>query len=292
MSLRKLSKSIKERAPRGVEMRRILADMEIYAARIASGEYKRARFVQNTLNINERNKELLDDLGFFLEIGQGWRKIFQEVKLSPQTSILDLGCGCFPKVELGLHYAGFKGDVFLIDQDRKNLRGAKTFLDFLQVDFNYVPLQRSFWSYRDRRFDVVAANHLLDDLLLSAYCYNTGRSLTKLHKSEGLYCEAWRKLARSSQFSHTLAERLGLTLDRLTKPGGRICLLDYPSHSHRALKLLEPWRVVQTLRSQLTEYLCARGYKQHILKGFTGIYGRSTNVPKAALLILQKCRSL
>ena len=255
--LEEVARALRERTLRNQERRRIEEDLSVMADRIRCGEYRKARFHRNVLNITDRARELVDDLAFFDELAEVWAALLKGI---PQNgTVLDIGCGPFPKVELGLRKAGFCGTATLVDLDKTALKQASQFLSFLNPDFRCRYVGKDVRQLRGS-FDLVAANHLLDDLVLERYCRERGITVAQVYATEKRYRAVWDELGAAADTTGELAEELAKILARLVGPGGRIVLLDYPSHSHRSLKLTAPWRVARRLSADLVQSLTAHGF--------------------------------
>ena len=259
MSIRKVKTALSARRLSQIERKRIDADLGVLAERIRCGEYRNARFVHNVLNADERARELVDDLRFFYQLGKVWQRIFSAGGIGEQASLLDIGCGWFPKIEVGLHHAGFRGTVTLLDKGAGTLRNARQFLDFLAVKFRCRFVESDLKRARGR-FDVIAANHLLDDLLLDEYIRRTGVSAKMLYADETAYRNAWNSISHDETLTDVVADALSRRIASLTRLGGVVCLFDYISHSHRALGLETPWKKALQLSRCLKVRLCEQGF--------------------------------
>ena len=110
-SLSSVRQSARRSKISSLELERASREIAIVGARLDSGEYRKTSFQKNLLNIVDRTAELHSDLRFLCSVGRIWEQIFRSVGISHSGNILDLGCGYFPKVELGLYYAGYNGSV-------------------------------------------------------------------------------------------------------------------------------------------------------------------------------------
>lgn len=243
------------------EQDRIYADLCILAKRVEVREYQRGRFNKNILNIQDRSEELLDDLTFLSSIGRVWETLFDQVRLTAKTTVIDIGCGVFPKVELGLFYRCFAGKVTLVDTSPGAIQRALSFIDFFNPAFTADGVCGDLFKVGLQKADVVTGNHLLDDLLLSSFCETQSVPLDRVYGSEKGYAQIWAKIQKTDQHAIKTAKRVAAALDEITSQKGVIILFDYLSHSHLDLGLSCIREVVAVTQHELQRELEARNFE-------------------------------
>jgi hypothetical protein len=265
--IQKLSTVVEGLAVTSLEAKRCTEDLKTIEIRLRSREYEQSCFKpRGTLSIPDRTQELLSDLSFFWSVGAVWQNLFDRIELKPSASVLDIGCGYFPKVELGLYYHGFEGTVTLCDPHREALEQASQFLKFFRVPFEAQTHASTVWDIGEKRFDAVVANHVLDDLILASYAKEHSLDIGALYSDEDNYMAVWTAISKTTMPAGLL-QQLVHTLITLLAPCGVILFLDYPSFSHRALGMRHLQRVVGDFRAQLVRALRDAGLRELSLLG-------------------------
>lgn len=256
----------------GIEYERFARDLQLTMNRLESREYRQTSFrPRNMLTIPDRTEEIFQDILFFWSVGKIWCEIFNKLKISNKSSVLDFCPGYFPKVELGLYYAGFKGAVTMIEQDRIALKYSNKFLLFFDSKFEVRYCHGSLWSQqRNSGYDLIVANHAIDDLLLAEFCNLSEIPLSVAYQEERLYSECWSSIVSNPSWIKTFVVSLSKKLNYLVSSNGKIVLLDYPGFSHRSLKQRRLVNCVRKCQRLLKVELDAMGYREtKIFRGQT-----------------------
>ena len=267
--LEELSNGLARQGISKTEKVRCTRELEIILGRLKSREYRQSNFLpRNVLTITERTDEMFKELRFLWSVGAVWKELLQEIGIHRVKSALDIGCGFFPKAELGFYYLNFTGKLTLLDCSAEALRQAAHFLKFFNVGFSVERVPVSLWDLPDHRYDLIVANHSLDDLILDAAARECGVSLIDAYRSEALFQELWQSIIKDSSLGAEVMDRLAEFIAGHLNPGGRVVLLDYPSRSHRALGLNSIPRYVGARQKDLRACLEGKGFKQQpLLKG-------------------------
>lgn len=198
-----------------VEIERFAADVGIAQRRLVTREYAQSSFQpRNLLRIADRTDELFKDLTFYWSVGQVWRDILERVIPPAVHSVAEVGCGSVPKVPLGLHYLNFMGTVDLIDSDEAILSQAGNFLELFGARFECVRRAVAIAEAPQEAYDVVFANHLLDDLVLSYYCAVKSEGPISLYQNEGSYAAIWNQIVQGARLVRAPLGK-SVTYDRL-----------------------------------------------------------------------------
>ena len=243
-----------------VEIERFVADLSLATRRLVSREYRQSSFQpRNLLRIPERTEELFNDLTFYWSVGQVWREIFAGMPMRQDARVAEVGCGYVPKVALGLHYAGFTGTVDLVDTDGEALSHAARFLELVGARCSSTTQAATLGDPHGRTYDALFGNHLLDDLVLSAFCVPRGIEGARLYEREDRYMAVWSEIINDSTFAERFVPDLADTLVGSVRPDGIVVLLDYPSFTHRALRLTRVIKFVREVALNLRRALVGRG---------------------------------
>lgn len=257
-----IERSLKRRALTRIDRERVARDLDLITTRVRGREYRFSSFQsKQSLAIPERTEEFFNELSYFHSLGTIWLNIFQSCRAPRRATLLDVGCGYYPKVEMGLYYYGFKGTVELLDLDRRALSFSQRFLTFFDCAFQARSRHQNLWRMPAGSYQAVVGNHLLDDLILEVAADWIQTPLATLYSEETRYLKTWREV--EARFSELLgfAQRFAVKIRSLLAPGGLVLLLDYPSFSHRALQASLIPRVVGRFQRVLRTALVDVGFR-------------------------------
>lgn len=243
-----------------LEKQRFSDDLITLKERLTSREYLQSSFKpRNQLSIPERTEEFYKDLSFFFSVGKIWEALPGKLKMPQIRSVLDTGPGNFPKVELGLYYAGFDGRLTLLDQDSRATENAEKFLAFFDCLFSVKRCHASILNAPRAKYDLIVANHFLDDFGLTSHCSDHRIDINEAYLSEKLDRALWNDIARNPASALAGTGDLAATFSRLLMSGGTAVLLDYTSFSHRAMGLTAIPAFVKKMKKQLLTCFSRQG---------------------------------
>jgi hypothetical protein len=247
-----------------LEAKRLARDLERVATRLRNGDYEKSPFEDNVLNLPDRTHQVMVEVEFMSAVGRAWARILAPLGIATARRVIDLGPGWAPKVEMGLYYTPFDGELIMINQDAGAIDTLTRFLTLLDVRFTRSVATVDLFAWRGAPADFVLANHLLDDLVLDRHCRRTGTDPTSLYARESAFREAWTTiLAQPRTETDTLVEALAETVARLTRPGGVAAFVQYPSYAERTLGLTEVVAHGRAILHDLGALLLARGFTDH-----------------------------
>jgi hypothetical protein len=250
----------KSRSYSDLEIERLAYDLNQLEARLTSHEYSRTSFKpRNVMSVPERTEELFKDIEFYASMGRIWEPLLRSSIGRDERFVAELGTGPVPKVAIGLHYMQYKGVCDLIDTDPRATTMADEFLNMLGAQFKREQVNQSVLKVEGKRYGALFANHFLDDLILDAYCKDSGESLAALYNDEQLYVKTWQTVLARPELLQRVTKALTGALLSLLRPGGIAVILDYPSFSHRALGLDSVTACVRVCQSLIKEYARAGG---------------------------------
>lgn len=211
------------------ELKRFVYDLVQLEQRLASREYASSAFQPGrALCVPERTEEMVRDLEFFSSIGRAWERVLRRFLRGDESHVAELGCGPVPKAAIGLHYTDFAGTCDLIDIHEQTGVLSGKFLEMLGVRFEINVIDRSIFSIHGSQYGAVFANHLIDDLVLQAYCEGRQRDAEPMCTTQQLSPQTWRTAARSPQLLDRTMRKLVDAVFSLVHPGGFAVFLDYP----------------------------------------------------------------
>jgi 2-polyprenyl-3-methyl-5-hydroxy-6-metoxy-1,4-benzoquinol methylase len=265
-TLQELQEALAHAKVTPLELKRCQDEIRLITRRLVTGEYIQSCFQpRNLLSIPDRTDEIFKDLRFFWSVGAVWENLLDKLGVRPTAQILDIGCGFFPKIELGLYYHGFEGTVTLCDPNQEALEHAVQFLKFFRVSFEAQHYTSTLWTLKGKQYDAIVANHFLDDVILVEFAKREGLEVTKLYRTESEYQKAWTAIKATKGFCDELVVKLAGKLNELLKSQGSILLLDYPSFSHKAMGIKALLSVVNKFQANLRDLLSQTGLRERQL---------------------------
>lgn len=220
------------------ERQRLGRELARIHSRLETGEYRRNSFVGNKFNIPERIDDLLSELEFYSSLGRRWAALVAAAHLPRSARVLDLCPGLAPKVELGLYYYGFAGEVVACDISQTQLNRLRTFLGLFPVSFSITYLCADILTLEGSGFDAIYGNHILDDILLARAADRLGIPASLIYENEATLsalCHDAR--AKGDEEILAIAGAMVELAVRLLHRNGTLILTHYPSHIERIMDL-------------------------------------------------------
>ena len=246
-----------------IEWARLEADLGRVEQRLGRREYLKSSFADNTYNLVERYNETLTELCFYSEVGRTWGKLIEVLKLSVEHTVLDIAPGAAPKIELGLYYADFAGEVVAMDQNLAALGQLERFLGCFNHRFTLKTREGNLFEPQHRSFSLVLANHILDDLVIAAEANRQGLQLEDAYGREQTIVELWKQvLARGEEHLTTEAQRIAGALSPWVAKAGTLLLVQYPSYFERLFDLDAVSAFTQKLLEEIAGVLSHSGFKR------------------------------
>ena len=235
-------------------------EISVVRERLEKREYSRCSYVTNKLNIPERMEDFFSEIIFYAGVGRTWEKIFSALNIARVGTALDLCPGLGPKVEIGLMYAGFEGQITVVDKDAKALRRLQEFLSIFNPPFQIKPRESDLFSVRGK-YNLVVGNHILDDLILNEACSRFSISLSDVYESEPLLRETWtRAISERTSIESAMLPRIADFLTRVCGADGRVVISQYPSYVERMLELKDMTAWMRRSLRKLRAALIKRGF--------------------------------
>lgn len=186
---------------------------------------------RNRFNYRVRNEEFFHYFQSCAAFSHVWKQLLEPLKLSLFENIIDLCPGAFPKIELGLHYLGYRGAITAIDNDCNCLDQLIAYQKFFMPELNLECLNSDVYSAgKTLKAQLVTGNHILDDLVISDFCYNNCLSYSHLYQTEEVFLEHIFHIQNYfDQHQSRLANKISKMILSLIEEGGVAVLTQYPS---------------------------------------------------------------
>lgn len=238
-----------------LERTRALRDLARLKDRLVRRDYAISAYGTNTFDIPDRTEELLTELDFHASLGRAWAAILQAHGLQHLPRALDLCPGWTPKVELGLYYAGFRGELLLLDRSAAALAKLERFLALFGPPFGVRPMVANLFQVELTPQPLVIGHHLIDDVAIDAACERSGLDPVRVYAEEAAFREVWAVLLGDAPgWRDHLVGHLAAGLHRLVAPEGVILLAQYPSYTERLLGMSE----ASAFSAEVLAGVCAR----------------------------------
>lgn len=148
-------------------------------------------------------------LDYYQRIADNWYSILQTILVSDKTTICDFLCGWAPKIWLSLLETNFRWTYYLLDKKDEFLSEAKDMLAIFEPTFDIDIIQKDIikekiWG----KFDIVVANHVIDDILLEYYCDIKWIDSSSIYDDWDLFMKVWEDIYSDNVFFSSLVEKV------------------------------------------------------------------------------------
>jgi len=243
-----------------VEKENVAKDLSLILNFIDSGEYQSTElFHRNRFDTQKRTYEFFSYIKGYVQQATQWYEFLQHLPLAPQSSILDIGPGYSPKVELALKFVGFKGKLTVLDKSASALIGLQDFLGMVDFPFELNVICDDLFAVKNVHFNLVTANHLFDDLLMDAYCTLEQIPLQSVYESETSMIDVTSKITQTFDTT-SLSHKIVLTLGELVQENGFLLLRHYQGLTEKALELTTWYAFVTLFFENVVEQFRRRGF--------------------------------
>jgi hypothetical protein len=223
-----------------IEKENIKRDLQLISSTIDSGEYQSTELLnRNRFDTQKRTYEFFSYIKGYYEQAAHWKMMLQNIVNENTLSILDIGPGFSPKIELALKLLNFKGNLTVLDKSESALSGLKDILALSGTPFKLNCICDDLFLVQTTPYDVVTANHLFDDLMLDGFCRAQGRSLVEVYESESSMIHITQEIINTFD-TQELEKCLYHCFNSLVRPGGYLLLRHYQGITEKALEL-EQW---------------------------------------------------
>lgn len=220
-----------------IEIDRLKQDLSHVQARVKNQEYLKYNPNPNHFNIPDRWQTFMTEIDFYSGLGKTWQQIFKHLPLHEIHSAIDLCPGPAPKIELGLLYSSFKGHVTLINNCSESLEQNNRFLKLFSPQFTFSSKSLSIFDLDSLNADLIAGNHIIDDLFLWEYCQLNELDLNEIYQNETCLESFWNWIHHQKNiYLEELTKKLFKTIDRNLKIGGFCVLTQYASYMETLFK--------------------------------------------------------
>lgn len=207
---------------------------------------------------------------------RAWEQVFRLSKLPVCEIAVELCCGQSPKIGVALHQSSLANQVGYIDANHSALLTCKAIVENLSPGSSSFFLNSSLETLEyDSSFDLIAGNHILDDLFLQHYLEHVDESCVNAYETRQNFISLVNQVVpyysdNADGFLSTLASHF----DRLVSNNGRIILSDYVSYYEQRYSIVE-WPLLRfALTDKLSQHLLSKGFRAITIHPIPSIFSR------------------
>ncbi len=203
-----------------------------------------------------------------------WRNVLEGTGIAELSRVADLCPGDDPKVEWALDDAGFRGNLLAVDASKARLEQLREAMG--EVSFGFTPAPSLLESASLDGCHSLVGNHIVDDLLVSAYAGKEGRSYDSVYsrsREDPDYSrKVWREISSDSAVREYVVRLLTDTILSLPESSG-VVFSHYPSKYERVNAMHEETSCCVDTLSEVSSNLFASGeflpvnWMQQLLNG-------------------------
>jgi hypothetical protein len=195
-----------------------------------------------------------------------WSQILKDLDFSSVKSVCEICPGIASKALWGLATTSFQGEVFIWDIDKQSISNLDMLNEFLCLPFEVKVENSNFFTGKRDSFDVLLANHVLDDLFLS-YLFNNNTSFSIYEENYFLTLieNSLIRLKKEPDLYEKFVNDFAEAILRNLRNKGCFIMLEYLPLFHRSHSL-ELWeKGVQKAGNLLSDKLVQVGFKKEKL---------------------------
>ncbi len=194
---------------------------------------------------------------YYLAQSELWAMLFKIEQLSDQQTVLEICSGWSPKIGLALCRQNFAGNLILHDSQLEALQTNRSLVEPMSPKCAITFWQGDVVQDVGPSADIIAMNHVLDDILLFSV-------LDTVSDSPYLNPIVLKKLWEQHQVELnsnivSLAQKLALNLATQLQPNGKIFLRQYVGYQEKLHHLDVAINLTQKLHLKLDEQLYQQG---------------------------------
>jgi hypothetical protein len=205
------------------------------------------------------NKNIPVRLDYYQYCIETWEKLLNSIDLRDKSKIIDLCSGWSPKLELALIKTNFKGDVFIIDESKENLQCLLALISPFNKNYKIKPVLADLLKEScSIHADVVLANHIMDDLLISLYLKKRNLKINPF-ESMILMKKIWKEMLIDKESFNKIFYRLRNFLYSVTNKSGYILIAQYCGYQENLYGLCLASQACKKLAKRITDSLVDSG---------------------------------
>jgi|WetSurMetagenome_2_1015567.scaffolds.fasta_scaffold15442_2 hypothetical protein len=246
-----------------IEEKRLLGNLSAVYNRLIKHDYQKYGYSENKFDVPDRVSEIFTELEFYCLIGKTWLKILSALNIKDKPQIVDLCPGFVPKIELGLFYLQYKGKVVAIDKDSRALSSHIKFMELFGPEFKISKKIINLFGRFKENYDVILANHLIDDLVLCYFSKKMKMKLSDIYAKEGNVKKIWEHVLENKKNNLEVMTKIIVKIfDQLSGSKGLICMTYYKSYLDKILDMDDAYKFNRELFKKIIKELKNKGFSE------------------------------
>jgi hypothetical protein len=244
-----------------LERRRLLDNLQTIYRRLIKRDFQKYGYSENRFDIPNRANEFFTELEFQALLGKTWECILKEININSYSHVVDLCPGYSPKIELGLFYLQYKGEVVAIDGDSHALSMLVRFMDLFNPQFKISKKIVNLFGRFKGNYDVVLANHIIDDLVLCYFSQKLRIKHRDIYSKEENVKIIWKHVLSDKKTNlDMMSTVISKMFNQLIEPKGIICITHYKSYFDKLLDADKAYKFNQELLKKIVAELKHNGF--------------------------------
>lgn len=146
---------------------------------------------------------------------QSWEQALQLVQFPLDGVIAEFGPGISPKIQLALKSTPFMGKLALVDTNQQALAVQNIVAGLSRPNFEVETFQENLFDIPFDRFDLITANHLIDDLVAVEYAHIWEIDYARVFSNPELQQEFWTRLNTDFQPGKDIMKKFAQKFENL-----------------------------------------------------------------------------
>lgn len=210
--------------------------------------------------------QLFDMVGFqnrdqFRHIIAEWSSAIGSLALPAQARVAELGPGVSPKLQFALSEVDFMGTLALVDLDPHALSAQQFVFSRLRPRFLLTTHHQDLFDFPLTGYELVAGNHLVDDLVANHYSKKRGINYQVLFSDPAEQVNFWEMVEGDCVLAEEAIDNLASKLSEV-QPKARVILNSYQANFDRKHYITSRQSVCDSLLDRLTTKLVRLGFIQ------------------------------
>lgn len=264
-SIKAINQFVKNKKVSHIERKRLKRDLDVVYKRLQKRDYEKTFYSTNVFDVPDRAHAVFVDVEFYALIGKTWFYLLKELEVNKVKTIADIAPGYIPKVELGLFYSGYSGNVVIIDKDKQAISQLVKFIHLFNPQFKIIKKGLDLFTSFDEKFDFVVANHVIDDFVIAYFGNKYGVSSKQMYEKEGELVRIWKLiLSKKTSSKKEIVPVILSIFSRIVQKNGILCIAHYKSYIEKMLDMKGASDFNSTVFEEVVSGLIHKGFRKDV----------------------------
>lgn len=162
-------------------------------------------------------KQLCQMVGYqhpesFLGMIDRWKLLLKTLRVNQEGKIVEFGSGISPKLLFALNSFEFNGVFTVVEIDDQALSAQRYVYSRMKPDFVLQTVKQDLFEFDTQGYDLIAGNHLLDDLIAADYANSRGINYSDIFPDPSLQQKFWEEVEKDETSTSYTLQRLSKKL--------------------------------------------------------------------------------